>query len=699
MEKIQVAPIPESQQSFLIQMTRDFRAALSYVSFYSADSPFVVQAVQKLHRNFQRLLQAVERIVFHAEGGKLFVNDTNFSDLVELFKLLQEKGLKGVEMTFGLTDAELGSWLKRVTLPVARPEDGESDSVHIRLLPVGTIVEVQVEAPQPSYDGETPIPVIPVTEEVPQPVLAANETPVLSLRELMNPESPSLSPAAMMERVEAEAKTNEALLSFVAEAWQYSQMQKKNLGNSPEMAALAGSFDKLFERLLDRMEKSSPEFKDIYHWFTAPRGELLENHVILSMYPLLEVAIKNGWTAVLFDPTTEGLLSECLAYWGANGKLELVEKTVICISEKLSGDPLERQLALAHLMDARPWVKNPEVLEKVLDRLNALLATETSPHLYQTGLLLAWDLLDVAMESGKGQPVLTLVATLHFHADEEISAFPERSHIARFWLFERSTPKLIRHLARCASNAGQLGRFALLGEMAAPLLLKDFFTAKPAEKPEYFKWFGEIKEPVRSALAEWLAEAKNESEVRLLIPILRVCGTDAALSLQVCSWVARGSRELKLDLIGLIEEANDPAGGPALRLAVFDDSQEIAALAARIIGKIRFTPGLKVLLKAAKIREERFPDNEVFLLSVCQSLGDLGQAEAFPFLQDIARKKPLLRGKNFSFPVRLEAIVALTKLHKPEVWHFLETLTSEKNAALQEALEKIIHERTGSISS
>lgn len=86
------------------------------------------------------------------------------------------------------------------------------------------------------------------------------------------------------------------------------------------------------------------------------------------------------------------------------------------------------------------------------------------------------------------------------------------------------------------------------------------------------------------------------------------------------------------------------------------------------------------------------------MTSLCQALGDLGQEEGFSFLQDIARKKPLLRGKNFSLAVRLEAIRAITRINKPEVWHFVESLMEEKNPALQEALEKIIQEKSGHLS-
>src|SRR6185295_3413397 len=229
---------------------------------------------------------------------------------------------------------------------------------------------------------------------------------------------------------------------------------------------------------------------------------------------------------------------------------------------------------------------------------------------------------------------------------EDVEAFPERSHIARHWLFERSTPELIRRFVYCAHKAGQLHHYPLLGEMAASLLLQDFFLAPATEKAAYYQLFAEIKEPIRSALAEWLADIQSDEEVKLMIPILRICGIDPALSFQLSSWLSKGGRELKLNLIGLIEELGTPAGGPALRLAVFDDSEEIAAQAARVIGKIGFAPGLGVLLKAAKIREGRFENNDLFLTSVCQSLGDLRKVEALPFLQDIARKKPILRGKT-----------------------------------------------------
>ena len=43
--------------------------------------------------------------------------------------------------------------------------------------------------------------------------------------------------------------------------------------------------------------------------------------------------------------------------------------------------------------------------------------------------------------------------------------------------------------------------------------------------------------------------------------------------------------------------------------------------------------------------------------------------------------------------VRLEAIQALTNINNPQVWTFLSTLMEEKNKPLQEALDRIIHEK------
>ncbi len=195
-------------------------------------------------------------------------------------------------------------------------------------------------------------------------------------------------------------------------------------------------------------------------------------------------------------------------------------------------------------------------------------------------------------------------------------------------------------------------------------------------------------DPVRSILAESLAETRNEAIVKLMIPILRKCGVDSGLSHQLSSWIGKGSRELKLSLIEMFGEIGGVSGGPSLRMALFDDSEEIAASAARVIGKIHFIPCLPVLLKVAKIRQVRFPESEVFLMAVCRSLGELDQPEGISFLQDIAGKESRLGGKKFSLVLRMEAIEALARINRPETLLFLKSLREEANPALQEALEK-----------
>jgi hypothetical protein len=132
-------------------------------------------------------------------------------------------------------------------------------------------------------------------------------------------------------------------------------------------------------------------------------------------------------------------------------------------------------------------------------------------------------------------------------------------------------------------------------------------------------------------------------------------------------------------------------------LAVLDDSEEIAAKAAQVMGKIGFAAGFPLLMKAVKLRESRFPGNEAFLMAVCQASGELRGEGALEFLEEIARKKSMLRGKNYPLPLRLEAIKSLAKLDKPEVWTFLETMMEEKNQPLQETLDTIIHERIQSL--
>ncbi len=662
MTQNQVVPMTEDGLSQLPLLGRDLKTALSYVSFYSVDSPFVAQSIQKFHKTVTRYLDKYSSLVIWRQGSKLMLNGTEWPDMFEFTEILENKGIGGVEIKPRPSVGELTLWLKWATFPVAKPnEELSRNCPHLHIL----------------TESECVLPIAKKVEE---------KAPMASATLESHPAGETKMEPAPVKGDAAQ----ETLLTFLAEAWQYAQLQRRQASTSSESAALAHSFEKLFDRLLDRVENNNPGFESIARWFKAGDGELLGKDTAEAMVPLMETAVTHGWTSVLFDPSTAGLVNDCLAHWGSEGKAELVEKTVNSLAEGLRGDRYERELALTHLMDARPWVHRTELVDKVLENLNHLLGSETSPSLYQSGLLLAWDLVEPALETTNESHILTLLATLHFHADEDHPSFPDRNRIARHWLFERSTPDLVRKLASCAFRAGQLRHFPLLGEMAAPLLLDDYVQAAAAKRKELFPVLTELKESVQSVLAEQLAGMGEEEQVRSLIPLLRVSGFDPSLGLLLAGWLSRGTRELKLELLDLIEEMKDPVSGLALRFALFDDSEEIAARAAGVAGKIGFKAVIPVLIKAAKIREWRFPNNEQYLKAVCQALGDLRDSAALEMLEDFARKKPLLRGKNYSLDVRLAAIEALTRLQKPEAWEFVEKLMEEKNPALQEGLEKLI---------
>jgi diguanylate cyclase (GGDEF)-like protein len=205
-----------------------------------------------------------------------------------------------------------------------------------------------------------------------------------------------------------------------------------------------------------------------------------------------------------------------------------------------------------------------------------------------------------------------------------------------------------------------------------------------------------MRDPVRSVLTETLAETRNEAIVKLMIPILLKCGVDAELSLQLSSWVSKGSQELKLRLLEMLGEVGGASGGPALRMALFDDSEKIAALAARIIGKIHFIAGLPALLKVGGIWQARLPESEAFLTEACQALGSLGQPEGISFLQDIAGGRPHPGNRSYSLSLRWDALQALAQINPPEALAFLESLGAGENPQWRENLKKMVNDMRSS---
>jgi diguanylate cyclase (GGDEF)-like protein len=205
---------------------------------------------------------------------------------------------------------------------------------------------------------------------------------------------------------------------------------------------------------------------------------------------------------------------------------------------------------------------------------------------------------------------------------------------------------------------------------------------------------GEKRESPCSILTQFLADSRDESIVRLMLPLLRTCVFDKDLSFQLSAWMTKGSHGLKLSLIHLIEEMTDARGGLILQTALQDETEEIAVLAAEAMGKIRFIAGLKPLLKAAEVWETRLPESDTFLIAVCRSLGELAQPEGVSFLEDISRAKPQRRVKSYSLTARVEAVRALSKMNLPESWIFLDNLSDnlsgEKNPVLQKAIQQIL---------
>jgi len=192
---------------------------------------------------------------------------------------------------------------------------------------------------------------------------------------------------------------------------------------------------------------------------------------------------------------------------------------------------------------------------------------------------------------------------------------------------------------------------------------------------------------------------EDESQMRPLLPVIRAAGLDPSLSMQLSTWMARGSRELKMNIIGTISELGDAAGGPALRMAVLDDDEDVSLAAVEALETIRFTSAGPLLVRAAQIRRKQHPGHERFLAAVCRLLGEWGQPESVPFLMESAQKRSFLSlpGSSPALPVRIAAIHALGQFDSPEVWTFIEKLSQERTPELQEALHEVIERRTGSL--
>jgi len=671
----QVRPeLSADQRAGAAALLKDLRAAISYLSFYSADSPFVIQAGHRFHKGLENFLQEISPLEFKVQSGDLTVNDAPFSDVEVVVKALEEKRCPGFRVGAGVSYVSCVAFLKRLADP--NQTDGEFRAAFTSedLLRPFEWIETQVES--------APEAAVPTPESQPAPTAEIHEPEPIVEAEASVPEA--ASPIRVQDP--------DGLVALVAEAWQLSQAVNHHMKENPQAQVFAKVFQRFFQHLLDRIGGLSPELGAIQGWFQCPQGEPVEDHMESAMKSLLSTAVSHGWTAVLYDPSTSGLVSECLAEWGANGRHELVEKTVEALAKGLQGSEVDRELALTHLMDSRPWVGNTRLLQVILDRLTAQLSEETDPALYQKGLLIAWDLLEPALEAQHTTSVLALLATLHMHADDEAPAFAERPALVRHWILGKSSPELVRRLVVLAQENGRLAHFPVLGMIAAPILMNDFFAASPEDVPKYLRAFSDMREQVQAVLVEKLPESLEEVEVRLLLLIIRTCGIDPALAFQLSAWVAKGSLELKYSIISAIEELRDPLGGPALRLAVLDDAEDVAVAAVRALVTIGFTPAAALMVKAAQMRRSNGKPHAAFDAAVCEALGRFKLPGAVPYLLEQARKKGFLSTTE-PVAVRAAAIRALAMIDTPELWKLMEELAHEKNQELQVTLDEVIQSR------
>jgi hypothetical protein len=63
------------------------------------------------------------------------------------------------------------------------------------------------------------------------------------------------------------------------------------------------------------------------------------------------------------------------------------------------------------------------------------------------------------------------------------------------------------------------------------------------------------------------------------------------------------------------------------------------------------------------------------------------------YLRQVAQKKGS-KDPAFSSNTRLQALKALTQVHRPEAWRFLQDMRKEENSELRKALEKIMQEKS-----
>ena len=234
MEPFQASPIPESLKTFIPKLVHDFRAAISYASFYPKDSSFVIQSAQKLFEDFQKFLQCGQPLIIHVENEKLYINDYHLSSFDDLSRLFQVQNLLGVEIAKDISVQELTDWLQ--------------------------IIAFSSEETIKNFKGNRMTHILPLSKLNTGTVMDIPKEPLaftLNTFEMLD----TLTMRSHFNRIDGLHQNHQALLDFAEESWRFFHTEQKIMKSSPEMNRLTEDFDQLFKRLMDRMEKTLPDLK------------------------------------------------------------------------------------------------------------------------------------------------------------------------------------------------------------------------------------------------------------------------------------------------------------------------------------------------------------------------------------------------------------------------------------------------------
>jgi hypothetical protein len=234
MEPFQAPPTPESLKTFIPKLAHDFRAAISYAAFYSANSSFVIQSVQKLYEDFQKFLQYGQPLIIHIENEKIYINDYCLSSFDDLFRLFQVQNLLGVEITKDISVRELTNWLQIITCSLEKNIEDFEKKQMAHIIPI------------PKLNAGA-------TTDIPKKPLAFT----LNTFEIFD----TLTARSHFDRIDGLHQNHQALLDFAEESWRFFHTQQKIMESSSEMNSLTENFDQLFKRLLDRMGKPLANLK------------------------------------------------------------------------------------------------------------------------------------------------------------------------------------------------------------------------------------------------------------------------------------------------------------------------------------------------------------------------------------------------------------------------------------------------------